>query len=219
VRNPNKLAKLLESHNISSKTIDSHLTIITGDVKTPANVSETILPTTKIIVCGIGASPAWKKGHLLPSIDDPTICQSGTSVILEVLRSRQSAVKPLLVVISTTGISKFGRDIPLAMVPLYHWLLSTPHSDKKVMEEMVTKAVEGQDAAIGEYAIVRPSFFIDGNSGGKVVRAEVEDGKVAQGAVGYTISRKDVGRYMFEGVIQKYTGVPNGKGKIVSISY
>jgi hypothetical protein len=217
VRNPEKLTKLLESHDIFSKTITSHLTIITGNVKTPADVSRTILPSTQIIVSGIGATPAWKRGDLLPSIDDPIICQNGTSTILEVLQSRQSPVKPLLVVISTTGISKFGRDIPLAMVPLYHWLLSVPHKDKKVMEEMVITAVEGEHAAIGEYAIIRPSLLTNGD-GGKV-RAEVEDGNIAKGAVGYTISRKDVGRYIFEGVVQKYTGLPKGNGKIVSITY
>jgi hypothetical protein len=50
------------------------------------------------------------------------------------------------------------------------------------------------------------------------VRADVEDGDVAKNAIGYTISRKDVGGYIFEEVVQKFTA-PNGTGRIVAITY
>jgi len=82
---------------------------------------------------------------------------------------------------------------------------------------MIIKGVEGADAALGEYAIVRASLLTSGPATGKV-RAEVEDGGVAKGAIGYTISRRDVGGYIFEEVVKKYQG-PSGKGKIVSVSY
>ncbi|KFY87626.1 hypothetical protein V500_06856 [Pseudogymnoascus sp. VKM F-4518 (FW-2643)] len=198
VRNPQKLIDLLATHDISPETISSRLTVITGNVKDPVNVSQTILPTTAIIVSGIGVSPVWKQGAWFPILDDWTICQDRVSTILEVLRLRRTAdVKPLLAVISTTGISKFGRDIPLPMVPLYHWMLSVPHKDKEAMELMIVDAMNNE---IGS------------------VRADVEDGNVAKKAIGYTISRKDVGGYIFEDVVQKYTA-PNGTGRIVAITY
>ncbi|OBT49752.1 hypothetical protein VE04_10056 [Pseudogymnoascus sp. 24MN13] len=222
VRNPQKLIDLLATHDISPETIASRLTVITGNVKDPDIVAQTILPTTSIIVSGIGVSPVWKEGAWFPILDDWTICQDGVSTILEVLRSRRTAaVKPLLVIISTTGISKFGRDIPLPMVPLYHFMLSVPHKDKEAMELMIIDAMNNQkdnDAIIGEYVIVRPSLLTNGPVCEGAVRADVEDGDVAKNAIGYTISRKDVGGYIFEEVVQKFTA-PNGTGRIVAITY
>lgn len=83
---------------------------------------------------------------------------------------------------------------------------------------MIVKGVEGSDAALGEYAIVRASLLTNGPATVGKVRAEVEDGAVAKGAIGYVISRKDVGGYIFEEVVRKFEG-PSGKGKIVSVSY
>ncbi|KFY68178.1 hypothetical protein V496_01245 [Pseudogymnoascus sp. VKM F-4515 (FW-2607)] len=222
VRNPQKLIDLLATHDISPETISSHLTVITGNVKDPINVSQTILPTTAIIVSGIGVSPVWKQGGWFPILDDWTICQDGVSTILDVLRLRRNAdLKPLLVIISTTGISKFGRDIPLPMVPLYHYMLSVPHKDKEAMELIIVDAMnneKGNDAIMGGYVIVRPSLLTNGPVCEGAVRADVEDGDVAKNAIGYTISRKDVGGYIFEEVVQKYT-TPNGTGRIVAITY
>ncbi|TVY83241.1 hypothetical protein LSUE1_G001183 [Lachnellula suecica] len=220
VRTPEKLTTLLADHGVSPETISSNLTMITGNIKVPADIAQTILPTTEILVSGIGSVPVWNKGALMPSIQDPTLCQVGMSTLLQVLRARKSAVKPLLVVVSTTGISKFGRDYPLAVLPIYKWMLHTPHLDKKAMEDMVIEAVrteEGKDAVIGEYAILRPSLLTGGTVSGKV-RAEVEDGKVASNAMGYSISRRDVGGYMFEEVIEKHSG-PSGSGRIISVTY
>lgn len=222
MRNPQKLIDLLATHGISPETISSRLTVITGNIKDPVNVSQTILPATAIIVSGLGVSSVRKQGAWFPVIDDWTTCQDGVSTILEVLRLRRAAdVKPLLVIISTTGISKFGRDIPLPMVPLYHCMLSVPHKDKEAMELMVVDAMNNErdnDAIIGEYVIVRPSLLTNGPVREGAVRADIEDGNVAKKAIGYTISRKDVGGYIFEEVVQKYTA-PNGTGRIVAISY
>lgn len=146
-----------------------------------------------------------------------TICQEGIDTIKEVLQSRKG-VKPLLVAISTTGLSDFGRDIPLLMVPFYYFLLSIPHKDKKAMEQKIIAGVVGEDAPFGEFAIVRASLLTNGECG--KIRAEVEDGKViSSAAIGYTISRKDVGRYIFEEIIERYTEAAKGTGRIISITH
>lgn len=76
--------------------------------------------------------------------------------------------------------------------------------------------IEEAGKAIGEYAIVRSSFLTDGSATGKV-RSDVEDGAPARKAIGYTISRKDVGGFVFSELVQKYTA-PHGSGRIFSIT-
>lgn len=123
--------------------------------------------------------------------------------------------KPILTAVSTTGISP-KRDIPITMIPLYHWLLPIPHADKKIMEELVEKAAARN--VIRGYVIVRPSLLTDGKRLGLTgvrVGLEKEDGTGA--AVGYTISRDDVGSFIFEKVILKDAeGLRNRK---VSLTY
>lgn len=218
VRTPSKLLSLLATHNIPPSTIASHLTITTGDVKNPTDVTRTILPTTTIIISGIGSSPTWKLPSLYPTIRDPTVCADGMQTILSVLRARNPATSqpPFVIALSTTGISKYGRDMPWLMVPLYHWLLRVPHQDKQRMEDLLIAAAERGDGGVGEYAVVRSSLLTDGGETGRV-RSAVEEGRVASGAVGYKISRWDVGAFVFGELVEKYEG-PSGKGRIFSIT-
>lgn len=64
--------------------------------------------------------------------------------------------------LSTTGISDQGHDIPIAMMPMYHWMLSVPHADKKKMEELMIRG-EGKDR---KWVIIRPSYLWDGEGKG-----------------------------------------------------
>lgn len=120
---------------------------------------------------------------------------------------------PQIVVVSTTGVSESGvRDVPLLMVPLYHVMLKEAHKDKKLLEKNVQEGGE-------RFTIVRPSMLTDGAEGGKV-RAGVEDVKdrrVESQAVGYTISRADAGRWIFEEVVEGDGA--RWEGKAVTISY
>ncbi|KFY31866.1 hypothetical protein V494_07909, partial [Pseudogymnoascus sp. VKM F-4513 (FW-928)] len=103
-----------------------------------------------------------------------------------------------VVAISSTGISDFGRDIPLAMVPLYHWLLAVPHADKKAMEVALSEGV--MSASLGGFVVIRPSFLTDGAVKGVAdVKVGVESPNGVESlAVGYTISRGDIGNWIFE---------------------
>lgn len=123
--------------------------------------------------------------------------------------------KPILTAISTTGISS-KRDIPIVMIPLYHWLLRVPHADKKVMEELVEKAAARN--VIRSHVIVRPSLLTDGKKLGlSSVRVGWENVDGNGAAVGYTISREDVGGFIFEKVIPN--DAEEFKDKKISLTY
>ncbi|KAF4609626.1 hypothetical protein G7Y89_g15829 [Cudoniella acicularis] len=235
VRNSTKLTNILSSLSISPETISQHLTIIEGNVKDPIAVSRTLFPASlnpsdpsngnnsvSIIISGLGSIPVWKKWSLLPSIEDPTLCADGMSIILSSLRARKPVTKPLLVAISTTGLSKYGRDYPLLLFPIYAWLLHVPHMDKHLMEEAVIEAVKGEEAVLGEYAVVRASLLTSGEALGMgKIRWQVEDGAVTKNAIGYTISRNDVGGFIFEEMVRRFEGVKErgGSGRIITVTY
>jgi len=163
-----------------------------------------------------------KKGHLLPQQEDPTICEDGVRTILTALRTRPAITKPGLVVLSTTGISKYGRNVPLLFWPLYKLFLHEAHQDKIVMEDLTIEGVQGEQAPIGRYFIVRASLLTSGpRKGLESVRWDIEkEGKIAENAIGYTISRADVGGFVFEKVVVPYEiGKEEGTGTVFSITY
>lgn len=148
------------------------------------------------------------------SIDDPEVCRKGIATLLEALKQLRSGGiqgRPLVVVCSSTGLSHFGRDIPLAMVPLYHVLLKVPHKDKIVMEDRLTESDE-------DFTIVRASLLTNGESN-TPIRVGVEDPKTGResDAIGYTISREDAGRWMAENLIVKRDS--KYRNKIATITY
>lgn len=217
VRSPAKLVRLLEEKGISQSTISSHLTIIEGKVQDLDAVKRTLVypnqadRLTDIIVSGIGGKPQLKQGlHLRApvTLDNPNICKETTRNILEALASlkRAAAVgKPMVVVISTTGISK-RRDVPLAFYTMYHWLLAVPHEDKKVMEQLFDEAAaQGESSVIRGFVSARASLLVDGKPQGlKKVRVgwESENGSGPGPAIGYTITREDVGAWVFDQTIR-----------------
>ena len=106
------------------------------------------------------------------------------------------------------------------MVPLYRFL-HTAHQDKIAMENLVIKAVTEDPAPIGSFAVVRASLLTAGPAlGVDKIRWDVEDGKVAEKAIGYTISRADVGGFVFEKIVVQFESGKNERtGKVYSITY
>ena len=161
----------------------------------------------------IGAPVDFAK---LGAMEDPHVCAKGMQALLDAIRQLRDEGRegrPLLAVVSTTGVSARGRDVPLLFVPFYHLGLRVPHADKKVVEDMV--------AASGEqFVLVRPSLLTDGDGAeGKEIRVGVED--LVEGwrvkAVGYVISREAVGRWLYENVLAEEGG--EYLGKAVSITW
>ena len=162
---------------------------------------------------------------------DPNVCENGMKVILaavaelerEMGKGKGEGVEEemgmggtSIVALSTTGISDKGRDIKLAMVPMYHWMLNTPHADKKRMEELLVESGR-------RWVAVRPSFLLDGvEKGVGKVRVGVEvPGKerkeVERKEVGYVIRREDVGGWIFEECVKGDSA--RWEGKMVSLTY
>ncbi|KAL8725319.1 MAG: hypothetical protein Q9166_007425 [cf. Caloplaca sp. 2 TL-2023] len=235
-RSSSKLQTLLLERQVSQSTIDTHLTIIQGDIRDVQSVSQTLSPqpkpklntlttnrtTVHLIISGIGRPPIFSPNPLNPTFDDPTVCQDAIRTILTALRtSPASNPKPLLVALSTTGISSQARDVPILMTPLYHWLLAVPHKDKKEMESLLMDeaAKPAQERAIDNFIAVRPSLLTDaGRLGTEKVRVGEEIRGAANPAVGYTISREDVGGWMFDELLEGQ-GRDKYAGKLVSITY
>ncbi|KAI0395577.1 hypothetical protein F5Y17DRAFT_422845 [Xylariaceae sp. FL0594] len=174
-------------------------------------------------------------GALVPSklsIDDPHVCEKGMSVLLQAISNLcnnnhhgKKNPAPHIICFSTTGISRFGRDIPLLMAPLYHVTLRVPHADKRAMEDALIAASGG--GVVDKFTIVRASFMpSDGEDDkskkdkDKEIRVSLEDpqhGRIGPVAIGYTISKFDAGRWLAENLIirdeEKY------HNKIATITY
>lgn len=219
VRTPSKLTDLLKTRGVSADLISKHLTIVQGNSKDPIKVAEVLKVNNVVadmVVSGVGGLPVFKPNPLRPTLDDPTICQDTVSTILNALRdlhsksSQGEKKKPTLVAISSTGISDYNRDVPLAMLPLYQWILPIPHKDKKIMETLLVEEVKKGDAssAIENFVAVRPSLLTNGREVGfGAIRAGVDSpGKFDNSTVGYTISRADVGGWIFEGLVEDKAG-------------
>lgn len=76
-----------------------------------------------------------------------------------------------------------------------------------------------QERAIEDFVILRPSLLTDGaRLGTDKVRVGEEIGDAAKPAVGYAISRADVGGWIFDELLD---GEGKGKygGKMISITY
>ena len=231
-RSAEKLSALLLQRHVPQAIIDSRLNIVQGDIRDAKRVSETLAPpsvpvsngtngTVDLIVSGIGRPPIFAPNPLKPTFDDPTICEDAIRTILSALRRLPSAPKPVIVALSTTGISSRARDVPILMKPLYHWLLAVPHKDKEQMEKLLLAemARPTQERTIKNFVIVRPSLLTDGlRRGSNKVRVGEETVDAARPAVGYTISRDDVGGWIFDELLH---GRKWDKfcGSLVSITY
>jgi hypothetical protein len=223
-RNPTKLKDLLSERGVYDSAIANNLTIVQGSVSDTNAVKQVLVykeEPVDIIINGIGGKLIFD-GPLKPTLDNPTVCQDGMRTILEVSRTLNQArdgddKKPLLVVLSTTGISE-KRDLPFLMMPMYKWMLKVPHVDKKAMEDLIFQEIATDKAARGirEYIIIRPSFLTDGKGNGLTnIKVGAED----KPAVGYVISRNEVGAWLFQNSVRHGLREENPYlGKIVTIT-
>ncbi|EPE27426.1 NAD(P)-binding Rossmann-fold containing protein [Glarea lozoyensis ATCC 20868] len=222
VRTPQKLLDLLASSAIPSDQISQNLVIITGDIRDPAAVSKTLFSATDevvdIIISGIGCYPVLRGFKFVNS--DPTLCADGITTILSVLSSRpQNNKKPYLITLGTTGISVLGRDVPWLFLPLYKILLESAHEDKKSMESLITSSFVSEKNVLGGYTLVHASLLTNGPLLGRAaVREETEGREWSGEAIGYTISRADLGNWVFEACVGGWDEV-KGEGRVVRVTY
>ncbi|KAE8145291.1 hypothetical protein BDV25DRAFT_165002 [Aspergillus avenaceus] len=201
VRDPAKLQGLLRERGVLESQIDSHLTIVKGNSTDLEAVRRTLAPNGEpvdLVISGVGGK-LLMGNPLKPVLNNPTICADTVRTVIEA--SGELERKPTLVVISATGM-KNKHDLPLAMQPLYWWLLKCPLADKTIMEKTILEEMKKPEdrRAIRDYSIVRPSFFTDGEGEGL---AKIRDGREDRPAVGYTITRNDVGLWLFENFVRR----------------
>lgn len=220
-RTPSKLSDLSSQY--------SNLNVVKGDIRDIASIKSTLILNNRVVDVVVSAiGMVIERVGLGYSSRDPTICEEGTKAILSAVSQleKEKTVPvpvggPVFVLLSTTGISDKGRDIPIAMMPMYHWMLSVPHKDKKKMEETMIHG-EGKTR---KWVMIRPSFLWDGESKGiGKIRSSTEtpgaspekkqDGDVA---VGYVIHREDVGLWIVEECIKG--DASKWHGTMVTLTY
>lgn len=123
--------------------------------------------------------------------------------ILSALADLKPPQKPLLAVISSTGISAGPRDVPLPIVPLYNLILHNAHNDKLNMEQLLGDSIaEGasgrKEAWIRGFVSLRPSLLTNGPAVGQ---PKLKVGTVPKPAVGYSVSREDIGMWIFDELV------------------
>ena len=225
VRTPEILTTLLKNAGIPESTLASLLTIYAGNAVDVSAVKKALLvgsgeharlPST--IISGLGGAPRLQF-YLPPvTIDQPTICQTGAATLVTAISEIYTTYpqlrvsKPLLCFISTGGMHRGEDDVPWVTQMLYRFVLSIPHKDKKAMEHIFC-GEEGSNnfrSVIG----VKPTLLTNGPElGSKQIRV----GRKQKPAVGYTVSRKDVGAWIYRVVL-----LEDGKeweGEMVTITY
>lgn len=218
-RTPSKMTSQLLADGVTQETLDRNLVIVQGNSKDVSAVKRTLCPDedgaiVSKIISAIGGTPKTTYNPFRPvSLDDPTICAQSTTALIQALQELQSvhkgAAKPLMSFVSTTGTARAGkpRDVPIAFLFLYHYLLAVPHIDKRKLGELVSQNVAEADEnkrVFRNFIGVRASLLLGaitakGGKGLNKVRAGTED----KPAVGYTITRADVGEWLFENIIRK----------------
>jgi uncharacterized protein YbjT (DUF2867 family) len=211
-RTPSKLTAILplESHpNLTVIEGNAHdsAALIRGLVN-PANPTRTV----DVVLTSIGSAFNLKNFGM----EDSKVCENGMKTLLDALTAlRQTGVtgQPRIIAVSSTGVSKFERDIPLVMLSLYRVIAAPAHKDKRIMEDLLAASAE-------EWTIVRPSLLTDGAETQRQIRAGVEDPVkgVEKREIGYTISREDVGRWISE-VLLGNDKAGTYVSKIASITY
>ncbi|KLU91566.1 hypothetical protein MAPG_10084 [Magnaporthiopsis poae ATCC 64411] len=221
-----------------------NLTIIEGNARDQATMERALVvpgssssPQQRmvdIVVSSVGSLPSLRNGGLL---EDSAVCATSMAAMLaaiDVLAARFSPAAtptiPRIVAVSSTGLSRFGRDVPLAFVPLYWVALAAPHRDKEKMERLLVHGPDGKDddtavtaAARPEFTIIRGSLYVadDESKREKPVRVGIEDPVkgIESKAIGYTISREAIGRWIFSNLLEDDALSKQYSGKVVTLTY
>lgn len=213
-RTPSKLTASLKAKGVTPETLDTYLTIIQGNAKDPEAIRKLLTSgkdgvVVDTIITGIGAAPKLQWSLFKPvTLDDPTVCQDVGKLVLKVARELStkgsgSSKKPLLINVSTTGIPSPGApwDVPFWFTWFYHYVLQDPHADKMALDQALREeGGSSAEAGIRGFVTVKPSLLMDGAGVGL---EKVRVGTDEKPAIGYTIQRGDVGRFIFEKLVKE----------------
>ena len=151
--------------------------------------------------------------------------------------------QPRIVAVSSIGLTKRSHaSLPLLIKPLYGHALSMPHRDKLGVERVITHCAgllwdpseeEPTDDLMGagwrerhglpgsgeleQVLIVRPALLTDGECKADKKKEGREPYRASEEELGgYTVSRKDVGHFIFKAVTSDWSKYG---GKIINVGY
>ncbi|GAB5590675.1 hypothetical protein Unana1_05575 [Umbelopsis nana] len=189
VRNPDKVEYTDEQK--------AKINWIKGDALDQAVVHSAI-KGADVVVTSLGSAMDLAKRKML----NPGLCANGMKVLLEAAAALDTSDRPKrMVVLSTTGLEGM-REVPLLFRPMYHFLLHEPHEDKLNMETLVIN-----NTVIDSWIIVRPSLLTDGAKTGKY--------RFNENIKGYTISRNDVGHFLYSQCLEEQNANKLNHKKVV----
>ncbi|KAF9874352.1 fungal specific transcription factor domain-containing protein [Colletotrichum karsti] len=213
-RTPSKLTSVLSAETYPE------LHVVQGNAHDAEAIAKClVLPhdATRFVDVVVSTIGAWFEMSKM-NLEDAHVCEKGMAVLLDTIKKLRAEKNvtgnPRIIGQSSTGISKFGRDTPLVIYPLYKGLLHTPHEDKRALEELLFNCDE-------DWTVLRASFLTNGPEvQGYAIKVGVEDpvDGVEELAIGYTISREDVGKWMFENILNK-DGKDRYVRKVATITY
>jgi hypothetical protein len=227
---------LISEHSVRLATIDRYLTIHEGDAKSASDLAyalinpldETFL--VDIIYYSLGIYPVWQFSLVQPFVlPDPTFCETTMARLFssidqlqtQGIKSSVSGQKPLLIATSSTASRNITRSVPFLMVPFYAWLLSSPHNDKLNMEKII---YADNGVHVRDFVIIRPAIMTNGVERGVQnvrigwewgIESPTEREQAPGPAKGWTISRRDVGGWVYQKAIKE----GGWEGRCVSICY
>ncbi|KAL1681719.1 hypothetical protein EV122DRAFT_205062 [Schizophyllum commune] len=194
--------------------------------------------TLLFTVGGVPKGFSLTKGFIIEPHNLVTQCLLNTLCTIP-----KDAPQPRIVVVSSIGLTKRSHSsLPLIFKPLYAHALAMPHRDKLGVERVLAHCAglpwdaseeEPADDIVGagwrerqglpgpgelkQVLIVRPALLTDGEckadkkkEGREPYRAEEKE------LGGYTVSRKDVGHFIFKAVTTDWSKYG---GKIINVGY
>ncbi|KAJ8457493.1 hypothetical protein ONZ45_g18290 [Pleurotus djamor] len=193
-----------------------------------------------VLLFTVGGAPSFHilKGAIITPPNLVTQCFANVLCTLP-----RTSPLPKIVAISSSGLTKQGHDaLPLALKPVYGYLLRLPHKDKLGLEVLAHHAAgmpwngreDGEpseeilekhwkerpgmpkEGEVPRILVVRPAWLTDGESeaekGDRNPPYRVSEGKELSG---YTVSRKDVAHFIVEAVIDRWSEFENKSVHIV----
>ncbi|KAI0382774.1 NAD(P)-binding protein [Hypomontagnella monticulosa] len=204
-----------------------NLHIVSGNAHDSAAVARCLVSPTEpgrfvdAVVSSIGGAFQFQR----MTLDDPHVCEKGMKALLDAISQVRSDKKnninhnasieawnPHLTVVSTCGISAGGWDFPVLLLPMYRWVLRVPHEDKLAMEAELKRGARDLGYT---YTIVRPSLLADTPAPERMIRVGLGE----EPAVGYTISRDDTGRWIYENLLDGNGGCGGFENQVATITW
>ncbi|KAF5675294.1 hypothetical protein FDENT_9755 [Fusarium denticulatum] len=190
--------------------------MVTGSSRDVSTVRSLLLNDPEIIFSGITSTWKLRFNPFHPiAMDDAAITGDSAAAVMQALKDLVStnsiSNSPIYAPISSTGHGS-RRDQPLSLIPLYWWLLKEAQADTAALERVSREAVTQKQSCLGGYIMIRPPLLTFGEMKGttKVHTGWIWEDDVLRKSdeqetgikAGYTISRMDLARLMFEELIQ-----------------